>query len=223
MTESHPIREELFNIGEKIMEKNLVVGPGGNISARFQNIMYIKPSGHAFDELTPGDYIGVDITTGEVVEGEKRPSCEVLMHLGCYRTRSDIKAVIHTHPPLATGVINGGGKIEPASPDFVALVGRVPIVEFILPSGERLAQRVAEVIRDHQAVLLINHGCVTVGSTLREAFYRVLLIEEAARSLLASLMVNRQIRIFTEEEIAGIENLEAETYRKKCLKPPISL
>jgi len=212
------IREELVSVGRKIIERNLVVGAGGNISARFQNLIYVKPSGYAFDELNPEDYIGVDINTGKVIDGDKRPSCEIHMHLACYRIRPDIQAVVHTHPPLATGVINGGGRIEPASPDFVAFVGRVPLIDFILPGGEELAKRVAEVIKNHQAVLMINHGCVTVGNNLREAFYRTLLIEETARSLLASLIVGKHPRVLSEEEIQGIENLEAETYRKKLLQ-----
>lgn len=211
------IREELVSFGRKIIERNLVVGAGGNISARFQNLIYVKPSGYAFDELTAEDYIGVDIDSGEVVEGDKRPSCEIHMHLACYRVRPDIQAVVHTHPPLATGVINGGGRIEPASPDFVAFVGRVPLINFILPGGEELAKQVAKVIKNHQAVLMINHGCVTVGNNLREAFYRTLLIEEAARSLLASLIVGRQPLVLSEDEIQGIENLDAETYRKKII------
>jgi len=139
------------------------------------------------------------------------------MHLGCYLAREDIKAVVHVHPPLATGVVSAGVKIKPMFPDFVALLGEVPIIDYVIPAGREIREAVTAVIRDHDAALLVNHGAVTVGANLKEAFYRAEIIEDAARVLIASLTVGKP-RFLTEEEVEGIRNLEAEDYRKALLK-----
>jgi len=139
------------------------------------------------------------------------------MHLGCYLAREDIKAVVHVHPPLATGVVSAGVKIKPMFPDFVALLGEVPIIDYVIPAGREIREAVTAVIKDHDAALLVNHGAVTVGANLKEAFYRAEIIEDAARTLIASLTVGKP-RFLTEEEVEGIRNLEAEDYRKALLR-----
>ena len=171
----------------------------------------------AFEELREEDYIGVNLSTGEIVEGELEPTCEISMHLGCYLVREDIKAIIHTHPPLTIGVISGGMEIKPMFPDFVALVGEVPVIDYVIPAGEEIRKAVTEVIKNYEAVLLRNHGVVTVGANLKEAFYRTCLIEESARALVTSMTVGKP-RFLMEKEIEGIRNLKAEDYRKTLLK-----
>ena len=84
------LRIKLVEYGKRLMVERLVTGPGGNISAKEGNIIYLSPSGLAFDEMGPEDYVGMDLTTGEVVEGERRTTSEFLVHMACYRKRSDI-------------------------------------------------------------------------------------------------------------------------------------
>lgn len=217
MTDKDTVRRDLLKYGNLLMQKGLVVAAGGNISAKAGGVMYIKPSGYAFDELEAEQYVGLSIETGEVVDGSLKPSCEYLAHLACYRVRSDVGAVVHAHPPLALAIVNAGKEVRALTPDFVAyLGGRVAHIPFVVPGGPELAQAVAEQVRDHCAVVMQNHGALTIGRTLREAYYRMLVLEDAAKSILASYAIGNP-RFLTEEEIHAIANLEAEVYRMSLL------
>jgi len=216
MTEKE-IRKELCRIGCLLVQKNLVAGPGGNISVRQNSWVYLSPSGFALDEIQPEEWVKVNIKTGKQ-EGKKRPTCEISMHLGIYLAREDIKAVVHTHPAITTGLVSAGVKLRPIFPDFVALLGPViPIVDYVIPAGQTIRKAVVRVIRKANVVALKNHGAVCVGQNIYEAFTRAWLLEESARMLMASLIAGK-VRYLTRKEIEGIENLEAENYRKTLLK-----
>ena len=216
MEDLRDLKKELVEYGKRIIQRGLVVGPGGNISIRYEDTIYLSPSGFAFDEVTEDLLVGVNLYTEDIVEGNLKPTCEIAMHLGCYRVRPDIRAIIHTHPPLATGVVSAGVKLRPLTAELVALVGSIPILDYILPSTKELADAVSKAIKDHNAVLMINHGCLTVGANLREAFYRTEIIEDSARLLIAAMTVGKP-RFLTPEEEEAIKKLEAENYRKSLL------
>jgi L-fuculose-phosphate aldolase len=219
------IREELINIGRRIAEYRLIVGPGGNISARDpanKNAIYIKASGKCFESAKDEDYIKVDILSGEVVEKNcelLRPSCEINMHLACYRCRKDVNAVIHTHPVYATVWGFTGETLIQFTPDFVAIVNsNVPVIKYTLPGTKLLADEVEKVIKKgFNGVILANHGLVTVGSNLLEAFYRTLLIEDHCKMAILGKLIGK-LHFFAEKEINEIDKLSAERYRRKLLK-----
>jgi len=211
-------RRELLLYGRKIAERLLVVGPGGNTSARAGDAIVVKASGCAFEDCTEADFLAIDLATGEVLGSTRKPTCEIAMHLACYLRRPDIQAVIHTHPPIATGLSCTGHTIPPLFPDLVALVGaEIPVLPYIVPSGMALANAVAEVITDHNAVLLGNHGVLTVGANVREAYFRNLLVEEAAKTWLAAKAAGTP-HILTPEEVDEVYHLEAEDYRRALLR-----
>ncbi|MCX7705179.1 MAG: class II aldolase/adducin family protein [bacterium] len=211
------IRKELCKYGKLVLEKNLAAGPGGNISAREKNFVYLSPSGFALDEIKESQWVKVDLETGKQY-GRLKPTCEISMHLGCYIARPEIRAVIHTHPPYTLGLISAGIGLKPFYPDFVAILGReIPMVEYVIPAGEEIREAVVEQIKKYNVVLLKNHGAVCVGETLKEAFARAWLVEETAKMQMAGMIAGK-IRYFTEKEIEGIENLKAEDYRKALLK-----
>jgi L-fuculose-phosphate aldolase len=201
------IRRDLVRFGRRIADKDLVVGAGGNISARIRDVMLIKASGVAFEEAKPADYIPVSITTGRLLEKGRRPSSELPMHLACYRAREDVRAVVHTHSPYATGVASAGVTLRPIFPDFVAVIdSEVPTLPFVTPCGEELAEAVCSVI-----------GRANVGENLKEAFYRAFIIEEAARALVAGAVLGK-VRFLSDEEAARIRGLEKVQYRMNVLK-----
>lgn len=212
------IRKELVRFGRKIADRDLVVGAGGNMSARSRGVMLIKASGVAFEEARPADYIAVSIARGRLLEKGRRPSSEMPMHLACYREREGIRAVVHTHSPYATGVASAGVTLRPIFPDFVAVIdSEVPTLPFVTPCGEELAESVGAVIGKVNAVLLSNHGVVAVGENLKEAFYRAFIIEEAARALVAGSILGK-VRFLRQEEAAQIRGLEKVQYRMEVLK-----
>jgi len=212
------LREELVYWGKRLVERGLVAGPGGNISARIGDFVLLSPSGLSFEQCEAQDFVKVKLPDGEIVEGKLRPTSETLMHLACYLVRDDIGAVVHTHPPYATGVASSGVELPPMFPDYVAYLGKyVPTVPYILPTTKELADAVVEKIRDSVAVLLENHGLITVGANLREAVYRTEIVEDAAKIFLTAKIVGKP-KIFTEQEAEAVANLEAEDYRRAILR-----
>jgi len=107
---------------------------------------------------------------------------------------------------------------KPFFPDFVAVLGKeIPVIDYVPPGGEEMRKRVVEKIKNSNVVLIRNHGAICVGETFKEAFARAWLVEDTAKSLIASL-ISGKLRYFTKKEIEGIENLESEDYRKAILK-----
>ena len=206
-------RQQCVEFGRRIAALGLVVGPGGNLSLRVGEQILVKASGAAFEDAGPDDYVAVGLADGRCESVGRRPTSEVLMHRKCYEVRPDIGAVVHTHSPFATGVASSGTPLRTMYPDFAALIGSdVPTVAYVVPTGTELASAVGEVIGSANAALLANHGVVAVGSNMREAFYRAVLIEEAAKSLVAACTVGTP-RFLTHEEIDEVRRLQAETYR----------
>ncbi|MGC8976635.1 MAG: class II aldolase/adducin family protein [Candidatus Ratteibacteria bacterium] len=211
------IRKILTEYGKKVVEKGLVAGPGGNISGRDGDFVYLSPSGFFLDEIKEDQWVKVNLKTGEILS-DLRPTCEISMHLGIYIERDDVKAVFHTHPPITVGLISAGVKFKPFFPDYVAILGRnVPLIDYVTPAGEDIRKAVCKEIKKADVVLLKNHGVVAVGESIKEAYTRSLIVEEAAKSIFAARCCGK-LRYFNEKEIKQIENLEAEDYRKALLK-----
>jgi len=211
------IRKKLTEIGKKIVEKGLVAGPGGNISARDGEFVYLSPSGFFLDEIEENQWVKVNLKTGEIFS-DLRPTCEISMHLGIYVEREDVKAIIHTHPPITVGLISSGVKFKPFFPDYVAILGRdVPVIKYVPPAGEEIRKAVCKEIKKVNVVLLKNHGVVAVGESIKEAYTRSLIVEEAAKSIFIGILTGK-LRYFNKKEIEQIEKLEAEDYRKALLK-----
>lgn len=212
------VKGELLRYARLAMERKLVVGPGGNLSVRYGETMYVTPSGLAFDELNPQDLVGVDINSGKIIEGKRRPTSEVLMHLFCYRMREDITAVVHTHPPFTIAFVSSGVKIKPMFPDFIVYLGyEVPVIDYITPTTEALARAVEKAIRNANSVAMVNHGALTVGANLKEAFYRTEVLEEGIKIQLFAQLAGTP-RFINSEEAEDILNLGSEKYRQEILR-----
>jgi len=218
MSTEENIKKELTLYGKKIVQKGLAVAGGGNISARKGDIIYLSPSGFGLDEIDEDQWVEVELETGKIITPGLKPTCEVKMHLICYKVREDIRAVIHTHPPYVIGVVSAGVEIEPMFPDYVTyLGGKVPLLEYIIPAGDELAEAIGKIIGKYNAISLKNHGTLTVGSNLKEAFCRSIILEEAAKILFISKTIGTP-NILSPSEVEKIEDLAAEAYRRKLLK-----
>lgn len=211
------IRKQLSEYGKKLAEKGLVAGPGGNISAREGDSVFLSPSGFFLDEIKDEEWVKINLKTGKIY-GDLRPTCEATMHLGIYLERDEVRAVIHTHPPITVGLISAGVKFKPLFPDYVALLGRdVPVVDYVQPGGEAIRKAVVGNIKKCAAVLLKNHGAVCIGETLKEAYARSVLIEEVAKTLFVGKMAGN-LKCLSLREVEEVESMEAEDYRKALLK-----
>jgi L-fuculose-phosphate aldolase len=175
-------RSEIVRFGRKMLAARLTSGTGGNLSifAQGEGLVAISPSGIEYEDMQPGDVPVVDLA-GVTVEGTRKPSSELGFHLSLYRQRPDIRAVVHTHSVYATTMACLHWEI-PAVHYLVAFSGRkVPLAPYATFGSEELAAHVAATIGDYNAVLLANHGLVTVGPNLATAFAVAEEIELVAR------------------------------------------
>ena len=214
---SMDIRNELCKYARKTVTNKLVVGPGGNISAKFEGKMYLSPSGFALDEVEPHQWVEVDIETGEMTDIGLRPSSEVLMHLYAYRANPDIGAIVHTHPPYCIAFTLVEQELPIMFPDQAALVGKTVYVPYVLPTTDKLADAYVAKVNTASSVLLGNHGLVTSGRNLREAYYRTEVVEESTKIYLIAKAI-REPKVLTKEEFEEIASLESEAYRIELLQ-----
>lgn len=210
-------RQELCKYARKIVDSGLVVGPGGNISARAGDKMYLSPSGFALEEIEPEQWIEVDIPAGEVTDIGLRPSSEVLMHLYGYRQKPDMGAMVHTHPSHCIAFTLIERDLPIMFPDQAALVGRTAFIPYLIPTTDLLANAVAEKVNEASSILLGNHGLVTTGRNLREAYYRTQVVEESAKIYLSAKAAGTPAPL-TDQEVADIAALESEDYRITLLQ-----
>jgi L-fuculose-phosphate aldolase len=177
------ISARMVKASKELYEHGLVRGTSGNISARIPgtDTFLIKPSGVYMGLLKPEELVLLDFE-GNKIRGKRHISAETPMHVAIYRARKDVQAVVHTHAPTATAFGIAGIEIFPLQIETFMLLPRgVPIVPFESPGSKALAETVQRKIADYDAVILENHGIVTVGSTIKEACNLNEMVEEAAK------------------------------------------
>lgn len=206
------LKEELVEYGCKIAGSGLVAGAGGNISCREKDIVWMKPSGFAMDDMSPEDLCGMDIETGEQKYGSNKPTSEVNMHLSIYRARPEIIAIFHTHSPWASGVISSGAELKPMFAEFVCDLGTVGTVPYITPTTSELANAMGEKAKNCDTIFMVNHGILAVGVTLKQAYYRCVVVEDAAKSMVAAAAVGTP-RFLTDAEVQDLMALDAPKHR----------
>jgi L-fuculose-phosphate aldolase len=211
------VKQELVEYGIKIARAGLVAGAGGNISAREDGVVWMKPSGFAMDDITADDLCGMDLATGRQAQGPHRPTSEVNMHLAIYRRRPDARAIFHTHSPWASGVISSGTELKPMFAEFVCDLGRVGTVPYITPTTQKLADAVAETAANSDTLFMVNHGIVALGTTMKQAYYRCVVVEDAAKSLVAAAVVGKP-RFLTPEQVAELMALDGPKHRVKMME-----
>jgi L-fuculose-phosphate aldolase len=151
----------------------------------------VTPSGLSKVDVTLDDLVIVNLD-GKVLDGRRSPSSELAMHLRIYRRRDDVRAVVHAHPPTATGfAVAGESFMAPVLPEVILQMGAVPLVPYATPGTEELPDAMEPFLAGHDAFLLANHGATTVGQTLVAAHQRMESLEHAARILLAARAVGR--------------------------------
>lgn len=164
-------REEIVAYGKKMISSGLTKGTGGNISIfnREQGLVAISPSGLDYYETKPEDVVILNLD-GEVVEGERKPSSELDMHLIYYRNREDINALVHTHSPYAKTIASLGWEL-PAVSYLIAFAGpNVRCAPYETFGTKQLAEAAFEGMIDRRAVLLANHGLIAGANHIKMAF-----------------------------------------------------
>jgi len=202
------IKQEVLDAARTIKEYELIALTGGNVSAKLPdgNIV-ITPSGMDYFSITIEDMVVLD-TSGNIIEGTRRPSVDTIALLYIYENRADVGAIIHTHQPYATAI----GLIESELPASVSTLvnatkGSVRVAPY--QSGGTLEMGIASVeyMKDRTAVIIKQHGVIAVGETVKDALYSCVYLEEAAKTYsLARAMSDKEIPVLPEEEIQKAAN-----------------
>lgn len=200
------VRREIVTVCRRLYERGLIAGPDGNVSVRL-------PAGRVL--VTPAGMSKVDVGVQDLVElsldgtprrGAPRASSEVRMHLRIYERRPDVMAIVHAHPPTATGfAVAGEGLVACVLPEVIFQVGQVPLLAYATPGTDALADSFEPYIRTHDAFLLANHGATTVGPTLRIAHQRMESLEHAARILLTARLLGN-VNTLAAEDVQSLES-----------------
>lgn len=195
-TTEHELRQEMVRIGRLLWERGYVAATDGNLSARLgPDRLLVTPSGLSKGFLS-SDELAVIRLNGEPVghyrgRGQK-PSSEIQMHLEVYHQRPDVHAVVHAHPPLAIGFsIAGVSLARCVLPEVIVTLGAIPTTEYATPGTLEVPESIRDAIRDYDAILLANHGSLTVGQTLWEAYLRLEKVEHTAHITLAAQQLGR--------------------------------
>lgn len=188
------ISVKIVKASRELHDHGLVRGTSGNISARIPgtDTFLIKPSGLQMEFLKPEELVLVDLQ-GNKIRGETNVSVETPIHAAIYRARKDVQAVVHTHAPTATAFGITKTEILPLQIEmFMLLPNGVLVVPFKPPGSKALAEAVQKKIANYDAVILENHGIITVGSTIEAACNLSEMVEEGAKiQLLAMTLAGR--------------------------------
>jgi L-fuculose-phosphate aldolase len=184
MAQTFTLRRAVVEVGRRLWSRGLVAGTDGNISVRYDSDrIMITPSGMPKGQLSPDDLLVVDME-GNVLQGKYAVSTEIAMHLYVYHQRQDIGACVHSHPPYSTAFSVAGKSLErDILPEVVLFVGDVPLTEYAPPGTEAVPRSLEPFIATNNAFLLRNHGLLTIGRTLEQAYHRHETVEHYARIL----------------------------------------
>jgi L-fuculose-phosphate aldolase len=190
-----------------LWEAGLIAGADGNISVKLgPNRLLVTPRGILKSEVRANDLVEVDLA-GRRLQGCREATTELDLHLRVYRRREDCGAVVHAHPPTATGfAVAGQGLPGDVLPEIVLLMGEVPCVPYATTGTRDLGDAVEPYLDRHMALLLANHGALTWGRDLSQARIRMESLEHGARILLAARALGGVNRL-TRDQIAVLERM----------------
>ncbi len=185
------IKEQLCDICHKMWQLGWVAANDGNITVKLEDGTYLAtPTGISKSYITPDKIVHIDNSGILLEESEYRPSSEIKMHLRCYEEREDVGAVLHAHPPVATGYAVANIALDEYSMiETVIALGSIPVTPYGTPSTYEVPEAIAPYLGAHDVVLLQNHGALAVGADLLTAYYRMETLELFAKiSLNAHLL-----------------------------------
>ena len=178
------LREQICDVCHKMWQLGWVAANDGNVSAKLEDGTFLAtPTGISKSFITPEKLVHID-KDGNVLDGLEgyRPSSEIKMHLRCYQEREDVGAVLHAHPPVATGFAVAHQSLDDYSMiETVIALGSIPLTPYGTPSTYEVPEAIAPYLKEHDAMLLANHGALTVGADVLTAYYRMETLELFAK------------------------------------------
>jgi L-fuculose-phosphate aldolase len=204
------LKKQIVEAGRNLWTRGLVAANDGNISVRTdKNDFLITASGVSKGFLTQDMIIKMNLDGGIISKGRKyRPSSEVQLHMEIYKQRDDVRAVVHAHPPYCTAFAVAGIPLDKCIlPEAVLSLGPVPIAPYGTTSTMELADSIKALIGNSEAILLANHGALTVGADILTAYYRMETLEHSAHITYLAVGLGN-VNVIPEKQVAKLLKLK---------------
>ena len=207
MNAEEQARADIVEVGRRLWERGFVASNDGNISVRLDDRRLITtPKSVSKGFMTPDMMVITDLD-GKRLAGEREPSSELKMHLEVYRNRPDARAVVHAHPPTATGFAVAGIALDRAVlAEVITTLGSIPLAEYATPSTEELPAAVRKYVKAHDGMLLASHGALALAGDVMSASYRMETIEHFAKISLVARTLGRE-NVLSRGEVDRLQGL----------------
>jgi L-fuculose-phosphate aldolase len=207
MNAEDQVRADIVEVGRRLWERGYVASNDGNISVRLDDRrLMTTPKNVSKGFMTP-DMMVITDYDGRKIGGDRDPSSEIKMHLEVYRNRPDARAVVHAHPPTATGFAVAGIALDRAVlAEVITTLGSIPIAAYATPSTEELPAAVRKFVKAHDGLLLANHGALALAGDVMSAYYRMETIEHFAKISLVARTLGRE-NLLSRDEVDRLQGL----------------
>jgi L-fuculose-phosphate aldolase len=202
------LKELICEIGRRVYQKGFAAANDGNLSIRVgENEVLCSPTMICKGYMTPDDICAVDLA-GNQIAGKKKRTSEILLHLSIMKAREDVKAVVHCHPPHATAFAIAGEPIPQCIlPEVEVFMGEIPIAPYETPGTQKFADTVLPFLKGTSCIILKNHGTVSFGKTLEEAFWKTEILDSYCRILMLARQLGR-VDYFTKQQTNELLDLK---------------
>lgn len=183
----YALRREICEMGRRVYQRGYVAANDGNISCRLDaDRVLCSPTGVSKGFMTE-DMLAICDLEGKQIAGHMKISSEIRMHLEIYKLRPDIHAVVHAHPPTATGFAVAGIELTQCIlPEVIVSLGGIPLASYGTPGGPDIVEPMKPLLRQYDAVLMANHGVVTLGKNILDAHFKMETVEHFAKIALVA-------------------------------------
>ncbi len=206
-------KKELVEICHRIHSKGFVSATDGNVSVRLKRDRILcTPSSLPKEKVKENDLIVLNLD-GKIISGSRKPSTEIKMHLAIYNERDDVNAVVHSHPVFATAFASSRIALDaPFLPEVILGLGVVPVCEYATPSTDEVVKSILPFIKKTNLLLLQNHGAVTYGKSLEEAYYLLEKLEHTA--MIFTIAMNlKGARPLSKKQLEYLYQVNESTYK----------
>lgn len=206
------LAEELVKICHSVYEKGFVSAYDGNISVRKSDSTFlITRSGICKGEVTKEDILEID-KDGNIAAGSGKASTENKLHLYIYGRRKDVNSVVHCHPIYASAfAVFGEGLTKHVLPEVILSLGKVPLCKYATPSSDELPKTLEPFIEHSWAFLLANHGAVTLGKNLKDAYFKMEKLEHSAKITFLARLLGGEKELHIEK-VQELLKISKDTY-----------
>lgn len=199
------LKEDICDIGRRLWERDYVDGNGGNISIRVaQNLVLCTPTMVSKGFLKPGDMCFVDLD-GNQKAGVKKRTSEILMHLEMMKAQPKAVSCVHAHPPHATAF--AVARVQPPTcmiPEMEILVGETPIADYSTPGSIEMGKTVAALVGEHNTILMANHGVVTWGTSVEDAYWKMEIVDAYCRTIVFATQLGTSLKTISRDKMLDL-------------------